>query len=438
MLENPKKLYPSAPYPDNDNQPKETPYEMARHTVKVHRTGSVSEVLDLLEPHRGICFLTLSTIQIYKDIDENTNLNSRSREAFSEQSNPNEMLKLLRHFEHPLVEDPNNEGKPKPALRWGGSVDYAMLGACIASIAEQVQRVLVAEPRLLKIASPTYTLGGFHGNFSDLIAFEKLLWRLGVTCTPSNFLFLGDYVDGGENGLEVVAYLFAQKLIAPQKFFLIRGQHEMRNFQELSTFKKECISKLGQVTGQIVWKAINKAFDAMPLAAVIDNKIFCVHGGIPSPYHKGGHLREFYDIPHDLPDPSKTSQFAMEVMLSEPLRPQDEQDADIKKVLKESDGFLRNDKNGDGTHYFSRHALECFLNRNDLTHVIRAGQLTQAEAGFKVQHNSRLLTVFSSSGYQDGANQAACVLADQKKIRVFRIDKDSLEKGSCLSCVYLI
>ena len=446
MLKNTKLETPNLPSsytpPPDDNKNILNPqYELATHTVKVSRTGSVSDVTAMWGPDKPSVMkdlVSFSAAEVYgQDTVDTlaTHLDRlQSREAFREQSDPNEMLQLLRLFEEPLECDLRNEGKPKGAYKWG-NVDNTLLGACILSIAEQAQKVLINEPRLLRISSPTYTFGDFRGNFHDLVAFERLFWRLGPKCMPSNFLFLGNYVDGGDNGLEVVAYLLSQKLIAPHSFFLIRGHHEMRNVQELSTFKKECMSKLGQVMGQKVWKAINKCFDVMPLAAVIDNKIFCAHGGFPAPYHKGGYLSEFDRIPHELADPMKTSPLAVQVMLSEPLADREmELVAEKKKALVESGGFLLNNTRGEGAYFFSKRALELFLKRNGLSHMIRSDQVK--EAGFQIQQNSRLLTVFSSSGYKDGTNQAACVLVDGNKLRVFRVDKNSLEKGNLFNFTF--
>ncbi|KAM7457722.1 hypothetical protein BLSTO_01509 [Blastocystis sp. subtype 1] len=71
----------------------------------------------------------------------------------------------------------------------------------------QVKRIFESEPRLLKLKSPVYVFGDFHGNMADLIAFSKILWPLGMHLTPGSFLFLGDYVDRGQYSIEVLSYL---------------------------------------------------------------------------------------------------------------------------------------------------------------------------------------------------------------------------------------
>ena len=64
-------------------------------------------------------------------------------------------------------------------------------------------------------------------------------------------------------------------ILAPTKFHLLRGNHEHRELQKNFTFHTECLEKFGSPElGEMVWEEINRAFDAMPIAAVVDRKVW--------------------------------------------------------------------------------------------------------------------------------------------------------------------
>ena len=161
-------------------------------------------------------------------------------------------------------------------------VTAALTVGLVNALCEEVSEVLAAESRVLQVSTPTFVMGDIHGNINDLLTFERQLWPMAPMAQTANVLFLGDYVDRGEFGVEVVCYLFAMKLLAPTRFFLLRGNHEIRQIQRNFTFEKECLDKYGTGgAGLAVFEKFNSAFDQLPFSAVIDESIFCAHGGIP-------------------------------------------------------------------------------------------------------------------------------------------------------------
>ena len=87
--------------------------------------------------------------------------------------------------------------------------------------------------------------------------------------------------------METVTLLIALKVRHKDRITILRGNHESRQITQVYGFYDECIRKYGSLN---VWRACTDVFDYLTLAAVVDDKVFCVHGGL-SP-----NIRDMKDI----------------------------------------------------------------------------------------------------------------------------------------------
>ncbi|KAL7714489.1 Serine/threonine-protein phosphatase [Entamoeba marina] len=286
----------------------------------------------------------------------------------------------------------------------------------LLELIKHAKTILLNDSNVVYIQPPCYMIGDIHGNYRDTISLIQLLGLLpGTSICPSKFLFLGDYVDRGSHQLELIAFILSLKIVSPKRIFLLRGNHEVKSvngniadFGKLS-FLGHCCTTFGKENGKIIWEEFNKVFDCLPLCAVVDEKLFCVHGGIAralcvkdiNPLEKLEEIeRPCSNITHLISD----------LLWSDPSDPEQE-----KKYKKDSSGFIQG-RRGKGTVMFGKEAVNQFLKNSGCKFIVRAHQML--ETGFGKKHRDKVITVFSSSHYCGLGNTAASLLVNNGLLSV--------------------
>lgn len=252
-----------------------------------------------------------------------------------------------------------------------------------------------ALPSLLRFTGEITVIGDIHGNLRDLI---RLLC---LNRSPDRgFLFLGDYVDRGEFSVEVMTLVLAMFVIDTERVLLIRGNHEFRDVCSVYGFFDEIQMKFCHD------KLFNKFVDVMelmPIAAVVNDRAFCVHAGL-SP------LLVSLNVIEMMNRPPENSQLLTDLVWSDPCK---------------EGGFSSNTKR-EGAQLFGKKAVDDFLDANDLCVIVRGHQFVP----LGVRQMGRVVTVFSSSNYQECKKSNSCGFVSIGKDGSIR--KVSLDAIKCL------
>jgi serine/threonine-protein phosphatase 6 catalytic subunit len=151
-------------------------------------------------------------------------------------------------------------------------------GGCLAErdlriLCEKVKDLLIEESNVQPVSAPVTICGDIHGQFHDLLE----LFNKGGDIPNTSYVFMGDFVDRGFNSVETFQLLMCLKLKWPNNITLLRGNHETRQISQVYGYYDECIRKYGNANP---WKFCTEVFDLLCTGAVVEGKIFCVHGGL--------------------------------------------------------------------------------------------------------------------------------------------------------------
>eukprot|EP00270_Netrium_digitus_P000145 TRINITY_DN10163_c0_g1_i1.p1 TRINITY_DN10163_c0_g1~~TRINITY_DN10163_c0_g1_i1.p1 ORF type:complete len:491 (-),score=96.34 TRINITY_DN10163_c0_g1_i1:178-1650(-) len=239
----------------------------------------------------------------------------------------------------------------------------------------QIRDYFKSQPTLVDVTIPDkkhFTVcGDIHGQFYDLLNIFSLN---GLPSDDNPYLFNGDFVDRGSFSVECIFTLFAFKCLYPNGLFLSRGNHESKSMNKIYGFEGEVKSKFNETMVDL----FTEVFCCLPLAHVLNGRVFVVHGGL---FSKDGVTLDDIRGIHRFQEPPEEG-LMCELLWSDP---------------QPGRGRLPS-KRGVGVA-FGYDVTHKFLKENNLDLVVRSHEVK--DEGYEEEHDGKCITVFSAPNYCD-------------------------------------
>jgi len=277
----------------------------------------------------------------------------------------------------------------------------------ISDILAKAKEIFEKENRLLEFETSKpddeiYVLGDIHGNLQTLM---KLIEIINEN-KPKLVISLGDIVDRGFKQLECLIIILALKILNPESFFILRGNHETLEMNQAYGFFHEFLQKFKDFNK---FSEILAVYNMLPICAIINNSILCLHGGIPEDIDILKKLRglKLKDIDNSVSKSIYEGVF--QIMWNDPksgLR------SDPESMLQ---GFKESFR-GSGIKIFGEDVFDKFMKANNLKYLIRAHECFPE--GYRWFFNNRLLSIFSAANYrgQLSPNPASYAIVKDNKV----------------------
>ena len=357
-----------------------------KNSENINNNENINNEKDIIEKNN----IKISDDNIKEDKEENL-INSIEEEYSAD---IDEIIKKLYPFENKQMSQNSKNEQIKLVTETKLLSEDELKYLCIKSM-----EIFMQESSFLELTAPIIICGDIHGQYRDLIR----LFDFGGSPQKKQYLFLGDYVDRGKNSIECISLLLAYKVKYPKNIYLLRGNHESEMINRTYGFFDECRRRYNLRT----WKIFSDCFNWLPIAALVNERILCMHGGISPDLQSLNNIKQIVR-PTEVPDKG----LLCDLLWSDPEKGAEDWASNSRGI----------------SVLFNENLVEKALDELDIDLICRAHQVV--EDGYEFFAQRKLVTVFSAPNYcGEFDNSGAFMIVNKDLMCGFKVLVAEIKSG---------